>query len=291
MNTALDGLDWTLIWKTLDAFPPKPDAYHFEPRAGSTLYRLQWLDFSAPPANQDAATRWSTYDALCSLSAWPWDKYSAETILLGHARLIQKVVMEKLKGAGLLQRERFAVTFADGAYKKADLGGEEVFQQTLLVVHDELRHLPDFTVDESQLRGPDDGPGLTDLLALHIRAVAQRAADRFLKRLLRERKRSASLDWEKMPEPFHIQTPEKILEQRRLTARAVQAVKGLTGDEAERQIIEMKELRLSDAEIGRRLGWRTHTVNRTWHRLLDRLEERLGLLPGKVVERAKRKPN
>ena len=112
-----------------------------------------------------------------------------------------------------------------------------------------------------------------------------------MKALLRRRKRVPNIDWKNTPEEFRADTPEKPLEDDRLHAKAMQALEGLTDDEAEKQIIEMKELRLSDAEIGRRLGMRTHTVNRRWHRLLNRLEERLGLMPGKIEERAKRKPD
>lgn len=291
MSTAFDNYDWTPILNTPEAFPPKPDAYHVEHRVGSVRYDLNWLDFSPPPANQDAATWWATYDALCWLSVLPSEKYSIETLLLAHSRLIQDVIMERLKRAGLLQRERFAVTLSDDKRKQADTGGAEVFQKTLCAVWKELLSLPEFNVDASQYDGPDDGPDITDLLAVHIYEAAKKAAERYVKALLRRRKRVPNIDWENTPESFHGDTPEKLLEDDRLHAKAMQGVEGLTDDEAEKQIIEMKELRLSDAEIGRRLGMQTHTVNRRWHRLLECLEERLGLMPGKVVERAKRKPD
>ena len=291
MSTSFDNHDWTPILNAAEPFLPKPDAYHVERRPGSARYGLDWLDFSPPPANQDAATWWATYDALCWLSVLPTDKYSIETLLLAHSRLIQDVIMEKLKRAGLLQRERFAVTLADDKRKQADTGGAEVFQKTLCAVWKELLSLPEFDVDVSQFDGPDDGPDITDLLAVHIYEAAKKAAERYVKALLRRRKRVPNIDWKNTPEEFDADTPEKLLEDDRLHAKAMQGVEGLTDDEAEKQIIEMKELRLSDAEIGRRLGMRTHTVNRRWHRLLNRLEERLGLMPGKIEERAKRKPD
>jgi hypothetical protein len=289
MSTAFDGHDWMPVLKGLDVIRIKPDAYHAELRPGSTLYGLNWLDFSPPPANQDAATWWAAYDALCWLSVLPRDKYAIETLLLAHSRLIQDTVMEKLQRAGLLQRERFAITSAGHKPKQADLGGAEVFQKTLYAVWNELLCLPEFTVDASQYDGPDDGPEITDLLAVHIYEAAKKAAERYVKALLRRRKRFATLDGENMPESPHADTPQKLLEEDRLHAKAMQVVEGLAQEDNERQIIEMKELRLSDAEIGRRLGMKTHTVNRTWHRLLERLEEKLGLMPGKVIERAKRK--
>ena len=173
MSTSFDNHDWTPILNAAEPFLPKPDAYHVERRPGSARYGLDWLDFSPPPANQDAATWWATYDALCWLSVLPTDKYSIETLLMAHSRLIQDVIMERLKRAGLLQRERFAVTFADDKRKQADTGGAEIFQKTLCAVWKELLSLPEFNVDVSQYDGPDDGPDITDLLAVHIYEAAK----------------------------------------------------------------------------------------------------------------------
>lgn len=293
MSTDCDCYDWTPVRKLLDEIPHKRDIYHATFRAGSTLYRLEWLDFSAPPANQDGATWWSTYEALALLSAYPGATYPAETLLLAHARLIQDVVMNELKKRGLFQQERFAVTPADGTLKQADQGGAEIYQEALLAVHEELLHLPDFTRDETQYDDPNDGPDITDLLAAHIYAIAKKAAENAMKRLLRQRRRK-QVKWpryEIKPKRFDELPPEKEIEEKRLHAKAMQVVDGSLQDDTERQIAEMKELRMSDEAIAAQLGMRTHKVNRMWHRMLNRMEEKLGLMPVKIIRRAKRKPD